>query len=106
MKSIKEKILLNQIKECEDLNKQNKNIFVYIKSIQDKKEYYLNITLSKNIFSAEEILTNNLIPLNIYFILHLTPNFPINPPRLYCLTSLFPMNIHICDAKDILNLVI
>ena len=106
MKSIKEKILLNQIKECEELNKQNKNIFVYIKSIQDRKEYYLNITISKNIFSADEILTNNLIPLNIYFILHLTPNFPINPPRLYCLTSLSPININICDAKDILNLVI
>ena len=40
MKSIKEKILLNQIKECEDLNKKDKNIFVYIKSIQDRKEYY------------------------------------------------------------------
>ena len=106
MKTIKEKIILNQIKECEELNKQNKNIFVYIKPIQDRKEYYLNITISKNIFSAEEILTNNLIPLNIYFILHLTPNFPINPPRLYCLTSLSPININICDAKDILNLVI
>ena len=50
MKTIKEKIILNQIKECEELNKQNKNIFVYIKSIQDRKEYYLDITISKNIF--------------------------------------------------------
>ena len=106
MKTIREQILLKQIKECEDLNLKDKNIFVYIKSIQDKKEYYLNITISKNIFSAEEILTNNLIPLNVYFILHLTPNFPINSPRLYCLTPLSPINVNICDAKDILSLVI
>jgi len=106
MKSLKEKILQNQIKDCEDLNKQNNNISVYVKSIQDKKEYYLNITVSKKVFSSDEILTNNLVPLDIYFILHLTPNFPINPPRLFCLTSLSPINLNICDAKDILNLVI
>ena len=106
MKSIKEKILLTQIKECQELNNENKNIFVCVQTIQDKKEYYLNITISKNVFTSEEILTNNLVPLNIYFILNLTPNFPINPPRLFCLTSLSSINIYICDAKDILNLVI
>ena len=106
MKSMKEGILLNQIKECEALNNENNNIGVYVKPIQDKKEYYLNITISKKIFKQEEILTNNLVPLEIYFILHLTPNFPINPPRLFCLTSLSSINVNICDAKDILNLVI
>ena len=106
MKSIKEKILLSQIKECEELNNGNNNIYVYVKTIQDKKEYYLNITVSKKIFSQEEILTNNLVPLEIYFVLHLTPNFPINAPRLFCLTSLNSINVNICDAKDILNLVI
>ena len=106
MKSIKEKILINQINECSNINNQNKDIFVYVKSIQDKKEYYLNITISKNIFTSEEILRNNLVPLEIYFILHITPNFPINPPRLYCLTSLSAINVNICDAKDILSLVI
>ena len=106
MKSMKEKILVNQINECSNINSQNKNIFVYVKSIQDKKEYYLNITISKNIFSSEEVLTNNLVPLEIYFILHITPNFPVNPPRLYCLTSLSAINVNICDAKDILDLVI
>ena len=106
MKSMKEKILLNQIKECENVNNINKNIYVYVKTIQDKKEYYLNITISKKVFTQEEILTNNLIPLEIYFILHLTRNFPINPPRLFCLTSLSSINVNICDAKDILYLVI
>ena len=106
MKSIKEKILINQINECSNINNQNKDIFVYVKSIQDKKEYYLNITISKNIFTSEEILRNNLVPLEIYFILHITPNFPINPPRLYCLTSLSAINVNICDVKDILSLVI
>lgn len=77
-----------------------------MKTIQDKKEYYLNITISKRIFTSEEILMNNLVPLEIYFILHLTPNFPLNPPRLFCITSLSSINVNICDAKDILNLVI
>ena len=106
MKSIKEKIIQNQLKECEIINKENKNISIYVKTIQDKKEYYLNITISKRIFTSEEILMNNLVPLDIYFILHLTPNFPLNPPRLFCLTSLSSININICDAKDILNVVI
>ena len=106
MKSIKEKILLSQIKECEELNKENNNLSVYVKTLQDKKEYYLNITVSKKIFTQEEILTNNLVPLEIFFVLHLTPNFPINAPRLFCLTSLASINVNICDAKDILNLVI
>ena len=106
MKTIKEKIIMNQIKDVEELNNKNENISVYIKTIQDKKEYYLNITISKKIFKYEEILTNNNIPLDIYFILHITPNFPINKPRLFCLTSLRPINVNICDAKDILNLVI
>ena len=71
MKSIKEKIIQNQLKECELINKENKNISIYVKTIQDKKEYYLNITISKRIFTSEEILMNNLVPLEIYFILHL-----------------------------------
>lgn len=106
MKSIKEKIIQKQLKECELINKENKNISIFVKTIQEKKEYYLNITISKRIFTSEEILMNNLVPLDIYFILHLTSNFPLNPPRLFCLTSLSSINVNICDAKDILNLVI
>jgi hypothetical protein len=106
MKSMKEGILLNQIKECEALNNENNNIGVYVKPIQDKKEYYLNITISKKIFKSDEVLTNNNVPLDIYFILHITPNFPLNRPRLFCATSLRAINLNICDAKDILNLVL
>ena len=106
MKSLRENVVKNQIKECENINKQNKNIFVYVQTIQDKKEYYLNITISKNVFKSDEVLKNNLVPLEIYFILHITPNFPVNPPRLYCLTSLSSINVNICDVKDILDLVI
>lgn len=106
MKSIQEKILENQIKECNLITKESKNIYVYVQIIQPKKEYYLNITISKNIFKHEEILTNNYVPLDIHFILHLTSNFPINPPKLYCLTSLSAININICDAKDILYIVL
>ena len=106
MKTIKEKIIMNQIKDCEALNNKNNNISVYIKTIQEKKEYYLNITISKKIFKFDEILTNNYVPLDIHFILHITPNFPINRPRLFCLTSLRCINVNICDAKDILNLII
>ena len=103
---MRENVILNQIKDCEKLNKVNNNISVYIKTIQDKKEYYLNITVSKKVFTSDEILTNNSVPLDIFFILHLTPNYPINPPRLYCMTSLSAINLCICDLKDILYLVI
>ena len=106
MKSIKEKIITNQIKDCEALNNQNNNISVYIQTIQEKKEYYINITISKKIFKSEEVLTNNNVPLDIYFILHITPNFPLNRPRLFCVTPLRAINLNICDAKDILNLVL
>ena len=106
MKSIKEKIISNQIIECEALNNLNNSISVYIKTIQEKKECYINITISKKIFKYEEILTNNNVPLDIYFILHITPNFPINRPRLFCLTSLRAINLNLCDAKDLLNLVL
>ena len=106
MKSIKEKIIMNQIKDCEALNNLNNNISVYIQTIQEKKEYYINITISKKVFKSEEILENQNVPSDIYFILHLTPNFPINKPRLFCLTSLRSLNLNLCDAKDILNLVI
>ena len=106
MKTIKEKIISKQISDCEALNNLNNNISVYIKTIQDKKEYYINITISKKVFKFDEVLTNNNIPLDIYFILHITPNFPINRPRLFCLTSLRAINLNLCDAKDILNLVI
>ena len=106
MKTIKEKIIMNQIKDVEEINNKNENISVYIQTLQEKKEYYLNITISKKIFKYEEILTNSNIPLDIYFILHITPNFPINKPRLFCITSLRPINLNICDAKDLLNLVI
>ena len=37
MKTIKEKIIMNQIKDVEELNNKNENISVYIKTIQDKK---------------------------------------------------------------------
>ena len=106
MKTIKEKIIINQINDCEALNNKKNNLAVYIKTIQDKKEYYINITISKKVFKFDEILTNKDVPLDIYFILHITPNFPINRPRLFCLTSLRPINLNICDAKDLLNLVI
>ena len=106
MKSIKEKILMNQIKDCEYLNTMNNNISIYIQKIQEKKEYYINKIISKKIFKKEEIIENKNVPSDIYFILHLTPNFPINKPRLFCLTSLRSLNLNLCDAKDILNLVI
>jgi ubiquitin-protein ligase len=106
MKSMRENIILKQIKDCENLNKENNNISVFIKPIQNKIEYYLNITVSKKVFTSDEILTNNSVPLDIFFILHLTPNYPINPPRLFCLTSLSAINLNICDVKDILYLVL
>ncbi len=103
---MRENVILNQIKDCEKLNKVNNNISVYIKTIQDKKEYYLNITVSKKVFTSDEILTNNSVPLDIFFILHLTPNYPISAPKLFCITSLRPINLNLCDAKDILYLVL
>ena len=38
MKSIKEKIISNQIIECEALNNLNNSISFYIKTIQEKKK--------------------------------------------------------------------
>ena len=40
------------------------------------------------------------------FVLHLTHNFPINSPRLFCLTSLSHLGIEICDGRDILEEVL
>ena len=68
-------------------------------------EYYLNIVFKKGYFQKKKENKRN-IDNDLLFMLHLVHNFPINPPKLFCLTSLSHIGIEICDGKDILTDVI
>ena len=98
MKYIKEKFLHKVINDCIDINNIHPNITINPQIITDD-EYYLNIIYNKILFP----LINNEIQNDINFVLHLTHNYPINSPKLYCLTSLSKINLEIGDAKDILD---
>lgn len=105
MKSIQENFIQNQIDDCLKLNKKQKNLVLYVKKIIDN-EYYVNITISKEAFQSEGYPDYEQIPYNLLFVLHLVHNYPTNPPKLYCLTSLSKAGIEICDAKNILDEVL
>ena len=100
MKSLKENYLQKVIAECNQLNNSKSNIILYSKQYND--EYYINITYKKELFSQTSE-NNKQINQDLLFVLNLSHNYPINPPKLFCLTSLSNVNIEICDAKDILE---
>ena len=101
MKTLKHSYIQNTIKACLSLNKEEKFISLYSKQISGD-EFFLNININKDLFKSK--IGNNIsIDTDLLFVFHLTHNFPINPPRLFCLTSLSHLGIEICDAKDILE---
>ena len=105
MKPLKLDNINKNIKACLSLNKEQKNLFfLYSKQINDE-QYLLNINIKKEYFISKNEKNQN-INNDILFVLHITHNFPTNPPRLFCLTSLSYLGIEICDGKDILEEVL
>ena len=103
-KKDKSDFIQKSISSCINLSKEQKLLLIY--STQGSNdEYYLNIIFQKGYFSHKpeykRIIDNDLL-----FILHLVHNFPINPPKLFCLTSLSHIGIELCDGKDILEEII
>jgi len=92
------------INSCIIFSKQQNSLLIY--STQGSNdEYYLNIVFKKGYFQQKKENKRN-IDNDLLFMLHLVHNFPINPPKLFCLTSLSHIGIEICDGKDILTDVI
>lgn len=107
MKSIQESFIQRQIEEVLHLNKLQKNIIITSQQLpSSNNEYYFNISISKNFFQNDPPSFFSALPPKISFILHLTHNYPMNPPRLFCLTNLSTIKVEICDAKDLLHEVI
>ena len=92
------------ISSCTALSKTQNFLLIYsTKSNND--EYYLNIIFQKGYFQNKPENKRN-IDNDLLFILHLIHNFPINPPKLFCLSSLSHIGIELCDGKDILEEVL
>ena len=92
------------ISSCTALSKTQNFLLIYsTKSNND--EYYLNIIFQKGYFQNKQENKRN-IDNDLLFILHLIHNFPINPPKLFCLSSLSHIGIELCDGKDILEEVL
>ena len=105
MKPLKLNNINKSIKACLSLNKEKQEIiFLYSKRINDE-EYLLNINIKKDFLTSKNEKIKK-INNDILFVLHLTHNFPINPPKLFCLTSLSHIGIEICDGRDILEEVL
>lgn len=90
LKELQEKRIeheLNEIREYSQINP------VKIKKIS-KEEYLFEFSIKKNEIQTVDAFTD------VMFEIHMIPNFPITPPRVYCKTPFsFP---HICDGRDIL----
>ena len=99
-KKDKSDFIRKSINSCIIFSKQQNSLLVY--STQGSNdEYYLNIIFKKGYFQ-QKIENKRNIDNDLLFILHLVHNFPINPPKLFCLSSLSHIGIEICDGKDIL----
>ena len=102
MKPLKLNNINKNIKACLSLNKEKQDsIFLYSKKIKDE-EYLLNINIKRD-YLISKIDKKYNINNDILFVLHITHNFPTNPPRLFCLSSLSHLGIEICDGKDLLE---
>ena len=103
-KKDKSDYIRKSINSCIIFSKQQNSLLIY--STQGSNdEYYLNIVFKKGYFQQKKENKRN-IDNDLLFMLHLVHNFPINPPKLFCLTSLSHIGIEICDGKDILTDVI
>ena len=92
------------ISDCINLSKEKKYLLIY-SSQDNKNEYYLNIIYQKGFFPNLKENKRN-IDNDLLFILHLVHNFPMNAPKLFCLSSLSHIGIELCDGKDILENVL
>ena len=104
MKSFKKDKLdyINQsITSCMNLSKEKKYLLIY-STQNNKNEYYINIIFQKGFF-LNDLSNKKNIDNDLLFILHLVHNFPMNAPKLFCLSSLSHIGIELCDGKDILE---
>ena len=103
-KKDKSDYIKKNISSCIYFSKQQNFLLIYSSQNNDDN-YYLNIIFQKGYFQRKfdhkRYIDNDLL-----FILHLVHNFPINPPKLFCLTSLSHIGIELCDGKDILENVL
>ena len=104
MKTLRKEFIQKNLESCLKISKENNSIVIYYKPIKSD-EYLINIIFQKDYFK-QKIINKIKIETDIFFILHIVHNFPINQPRLFCLTSLSHLGIEICDGKDILEDVI
>ena len=104
MKSFKKDKLdyINQsITSCINLSKEKKFLLIY-STQNNNDEYYLNIIFQKGFFQ-NDLSNKRNIDNDLLFVLHLVHNFPMNAPKLFCLSSLSHIGIELCDGKDILE---
>ena len=103
-KKDKSDYIQKNITSCIIFSKQQKYLLIY-STPSNNDEYYLNIIFKKGYFKKKTENKRN-IDNDLLFILHLVHNFPINPPKLFCLTSLSHIGIELCDGKNILENII
>ena len=103
-KKDKSDYIQKNITSCIIFSKQQKYLLIY-STQSNNDEYYLNIIFKKGYFQKKTEYKRN-IDNDLLFILHLVHNFPINPPKLFCLTSLSHIGIELCDGKNILENII
>ena len=103
-KKDKSDYIQKNITSCIIFSKQQKYLLIY-STPSNNDEYYLNIIFKKGYFQKKAENKRN-IDNDLLFILHLVHNFPINPPKLFCLTSLSHIGIELCDGKNILENII
>lgn len=104
MKSLKFGYIKKDIDSCLKISKENNLIVIYSKPIKSD-EFLINIVFHKDYFKHKMENKRN-IDNDLLFILHLVHNYPINAPKLFCITSLSHIGIELSDGKDILKDVI
>ena len=103
-KKDKSDYIKKSITSCLNLSKEKKYLLIY-STQNNNDEYYLNIIFQKGFFPNDKEYKRN-IDNDLLFILHLVHNFPMNAPKLFCLSSLSHIGIELCDGKDILENVL
>ncbi len=107
MKTIKQErqeYIQKNITSCLDIAKEKNSLVIYSKPIKSD-EYLINIVFQKDYFKPK-IENKRKIDNDLLFVLHLVHNFPINSPKLFCLTSLSHIGIELTDGKNLLEDVI
>ena len=101
MKSLRQEYILNTINSCLSLSKEKNSIIIYSNQIKSD-ETLLNIIFLKDYFK-QKLGVKRKIDSDLYFVLHISHNFPTNAPKIFCLTSLSHIGIELCDGKDLLE---